>query len=72
MGAGDRDIAPSIALRPAEDGDLDWIVRRHGELYALERGWDEAFEALCARVVAEYREIGNPAGPVAGRLGCPR
>ncbi|TQM84797.1 MarR family transcriptional regulator with acetyltransferase activity [Saccharothrix saharensis] len=50
----------SYLLRPLRPGDLGWVVNRHGVRYAEECGFDQTFEALVARVAAEFAEHHRP------------
>ncbi len=45
--------------RLGEPGDLGWVVMAHGEFYAREFGWDTSFEALVAKIVADYATSGD-------------
>ena len=48
-------------LRPHRIGDIGWIARRQGMLYAEEYGWDATFEAMVAEIGARFVREFDPA-----------
>jgi DNA-binding MarR family transcriptional regulator/GNAT superfamily N-acetyltransferase len=50
----------SYLLRAPRPGDLGWVVQRNAALYAQEFGWDASYEALVARIVADYVDHRDP------------
>ena len=54
-------VAAVPRIRPlGAPGDLGWVVMAHGEVYAEEFAWDGSFEALVAKIVAEYAADHDP------------
>ncbi|MFC4066531.1 GNAT family N-acetyltransferase [Actinoplanes subglobosus] len=52
---------PDVVIRRADrPGDLGWVVMAHGEAYDEQFGWNTDFEALVARIVADYATDHDP------------
>jgi DNA-binding MarR family transcriptional regulator/GNAT superfamily N-acetyltransferase len=50
----------TIVLRDFLPGEIGWVVQRHGALYAQEYGWDATFEAMVAKIMADYAAGHDP------------
>ena len=67
----------ALVIRAPGPGDLGWVIERHGARYAADYGWDATFEALVARVVADFADRNDTNGEAAWiaemdgeRVGC--
>jgi DNA-binding MarR family transcriptional regulator/GNAT superfamily N-acetyltransferase len=50
----------AYVLRPLRPGDYGWVIHRNGLVYAEEYGFDGSYEALVARIVADYIDKRDP------------
>jgi len=53
---------PRVAyiVRPLQVGDIGWVTRRQGLIYAQDYGWDETYEALVAEILGEFVKKFDP------------
>src|SRR4051794_5375585 len=49
-------------LRTHQPGDMGWVIHRHGAIYAREEGYNAEFEALVARICADFLDHFDPSG----------
>jgi DNA-binding MarR family transcriptional regulator/GNAT superfamily N-acetyltransferase len=49
-----------VVRRGTRPGDLGWIIERNASVYAAEYGWNEEYEALVARIVADFAATRDP------------
>jgi len=58
---GAMKFAQPFVVRSHRPGDMAWITRRHGELYAKQQGWDSSFETLVGQICADFERNFDPA-----------
>ncbi len=49
-----------VRLRTLREGDIGWMIQRHGEIYFEEYGWNRDFEQLVAEIALSYAKKHNP------------
>jgi DNA-binding MarR family transcriptional regulator/GNAT superfamily N-acetyltransferase len=54
------DSSAPLIIRPLQPGDAGWIIHRHGTAIAQEFGWDIRFEAMVARILADFIDHYDP------------
>ena len=57
---GPAPVPDDVVLRDPLPGELGWVVKRHGEIYAAEYGWNAEFEGLVAGIVGQFTASLDP------------
>ncbi|WP_085482273.1 bifunctional helix-turn-helix transcriptional regulator/GNAT family N-acetyltransferase [Paraburkholderia susongensis] len=57
---GDKPKHELVLLREPRAGECGWLVHRQAQWFAAQYGWDQTFEGLLARVVADYAQRNDP------------
>ena len=57
---GDKPNHELVMLRQPRAGECGWLVHRQAQWFAAQYGWDQSFEGLLARVVADYTQRNDP------------
>jgi DNA-binding MarR family transcriptional regulator/GNAT superfamily N-acetyltransferase len=50
----------TVVVRDPKPGDIGWAIAAHGDLYARQFGWNAEFEALVARLFADFANAHDP------------
>ena len=50
----------AVVVRDPRPGDIGWAIAVHGELYASQFGWNAEFEALVAKLFADFANGHDP------------
>ncbi|MFM0738388.1 bifunctional helix-turn-helix transcriptional regulator/GNAT family N-acetyltransferase [Paraburkholderia xenovorans] len=53
---GDQPKHELVTLRQPRAGECSWLVHRQAQWFAAQHGWDQTFEGLLARFVADYAQ----------------
>jgi DNA-binding MarR family transcriptional regulator/GNAT superfamily N-acetyltransferase len=62
LGAPEAAAAEPYLLRTHQPGDMGWVIHRHGVIYAREERYNAEFEALVARICADFLDHFDPSG----------
>jgi GNAT superfamily N-acetyltransferase len=52
--------SPSFTLRTPQPKDCDWVIERHGAIYAEEFGWNENFKKLVTEIALKFFQEHDP------------